>query len=121
MVSSRSLLNIPYVSTGELYRESGSCRFLERTTQAELAYVLRISITLVIDIRTILPWIAGRALPCQPCKIGAGQAFSIVHNNGCWCVRENSLTWVTLVSATSRVKTPHTPLPRVCTCSMTCV
>ena len=46
------------------------------------------------------------------------QAFSSVHNSGCWCARANSLTWVTLVSATSRVNTPHTPFPRVCTCSM---
>ena len=44
-----------------------------------------------------------------------------VHNNGCWWEREYSFTWVTLDSATSRVYTPHTPRPRVCTCSITCV
>jgi hypothetical protein len=37
-----------------------------------------------------------------------------VHSSGCWFIREYSLTWATLVSATSRVNTPHTPRPRVC-------
>jgi hypothetical protein len=28
-----------------------------------------------------------------------------VHSSGCWFIREYSLTWATLVSATSRVNT----------------
>src|SRR5690606_12067967 len=54
---------------------------------------------------------------CGACR-PPGHAFSIVHNKGCWFSRENSLTCATFDSATSRVKTPHTPLPRVCTWSM---
>lgn len=36
-----------------------------------------------------------------PCRVP--QDFSIVHSKGCWFIRENSLTWATLDSATSRV------------------
>ena len=32
---------------------------------------------------------------------GDGQAFSSVHCNGCWFSRAKSITWLTLVSATS--------------------
>src|SRR5262249_9185304 len=44
--------------------------------------------------------------------------FSITHCNGCWCLRAKSMTCVTLVSATSYVKTPHSPIPCWCTCIM---
>ena len=37
--------------------------------------------------------------------------FSIMHCKGCWCLRAKSITCVTLVSATSYVKTPHSPMP----------
>src|SRR5688500_2965558 len=48
-------------------------------------------------------------------------AFSIVQSKGCWLSLEYSFTCATLDSATSRVKTPQTPRPRVCTWSMICV
>ena len=35
----------------------------------------------------------------------------MLHNSGCWCMRENSFTCVTFDSATSRVYTPQMPLP----------
>src|SRR4249919_2901095 len=66
----------------------------------------------------------------QPCKPSPTQnlqlqctvyAFSMVHSKGCWLTRAYSLTCATLDSATSRVNTPHTPRPRVCTCSITWV
>src|SRR5690606_14771810 len=48
-------------------------------------------------------------------------AFFMVQSNGCWLSLEYSFTWATLDSATSRVKTPQTPRPRVWTWSMTWV
>src|SRR6478609_927545 len=48
-------------------------------------------------------------------------AFSMVHSKGCWFTRAYSLTCATFDSATSRVNTPQTPRPRVCTCSITWV
>ena len=39
------------------------------------------------------------------------QFFSITHCSGCWCWRAKSMTCVTFVSATSKVKTPHSPTP----------
>ena len=56
---------------------------------------------------------------CTPHK--SFYAFSIVHNRGCWFIREYSFTCATLDSAISRVKTPQTPRPRVCTCNITWV
>src|SRR5690606_7924529 len=53
------------------------------------------------------------------CNVGVTQGFSMLQNKGCWWLRENSLTWVTFVSATSRVNVPQMPLPRVCTWSIT--
>src|SRR5262249_13035104 len=42
--------------------------------------------------------------------------FSMMHCKGCWCLRAKSITCVTFVSATSYVKTPHSPMPCWCTC-----
>ena len=39
------------------------------------------------------------------------QVSSIVHCNGCWCLRARSMTWSTFVVATSRVYVPQTPMP----------
>src|SRR6185437_8420701 len=46
------------------------------------------------------------------------QASSRVHISGCWWSRAYVVTCATLVSAISKVKTPHTPLPFVWTSSM---
>jgi hypothetical protein len=46
---------------------------------------------------------------------------SITHCSGCWCFREYAATCCTLVFATSRGKTPQTPIPSLWTLSMTCV
>src|SRR5690348_5575605 len=54
-------------------------------------------------------------------RYGDGYNFSIVQSSGCWWTRENSFTCATLLSATSRLNTPQTPLPRVWTCNITCV
>src|SRR3546814_2103916 len=80
------------------------------------------------------PWLPCRSFPARPASHpGASramglsvppmrpQAFSIVHSSGCWLSLEYSLTCATFDSATSRVKTPQTPRPRVWTCSMTWV
>jgi hypothetical protein len=37
----------------------------------------------------------------RKCRQASPQFFSITHCSGCWCWRAKSMTWVTLVSATS--------------------
>src|SRR5262249_54143371 len=46
---------------------------------------------------------------------------SMVHWSGCWCLRAILSTWSTFAAATSRVYVPHTPIPSLCTCNITCV
>src|SRR4030095_12412466 len=43
--------------------------------------------------------------------LAAYSAFSSVHWSGCWFSRAKSITWETLVSATSYVNTPQTATP----------
>src|SRR5207244_3764533 len=51
-------------------------------------------------------------------EAGKNYFFSITHCRGCWCLRAKSITCVTLVSAISKVKAPHSPTPLWWTWSM---